>query len=576
MYNASSGKTPASERFQGWIRSFRETWGFINAEGFQGDLFVGLKSNPHIPLLKKDDIVEFEVRRDDKGKPEAINIAVVGSQADGDAPSTDTGTLASALGAAFAAQAEESPSPANRAEVDHLIGHALMGKIKSFRDPWGFINSDSFVGDLFFHRKSNPDMGIMGTGDPVQFEVAQDDSNSSGGCHAINVQAIKEDVATLVGQTVTGWVKSFKDQWGLLNSNRFDGDIFCGMKSNKQLAGMIPTQGMQVEFQIAPDEKGQGGLQALNVKLVGGGGVAAIAQMMAAANPLAAAGMLGMMGMRPESLVGARVEGVIRSFRDDWGFIISPSFQGDLFVHKGTNPNLSNFRAGDTISFEISQSSNGKCQAINVQAGVTATGGNVLGGTGGVTRGNALAALEGQRVSGQVRSFDGNWGFATSSSFQGDIFIGSKSNPLMGPLNRGDTIEFTVQRSSSNKSQTGFEAVNVQVTATAEADGGSNMMGSAAGGGGRSRSPRRQAVTMAGISQTGWVKSFKGGWGFVQSDSFDGDLFIGTRSNPHLPAELSENDQVMFQVSIGPGGKAEAIDVQVLSKGNSSPGVGLQ
>merc|ERR1740123_746995 len=149
----------------------------------------------------------------------------------------------------------------------------------------------------------------------------------------------------------------------------------------------------------APDDKGQRGMQALNVKLVGGGGVAAIAQMMAAANPLAAAGMMGMMGMRPESLVGARVEGVIRSFKEDWGFIISPSFQGDLFVHKGSNPNLGNFRAGDTISFDISQPSNGKCQAINVQAGVTATGGSaLLGGTGGVTRNNSLAALEGQRI----------------------------------------------------------------------------------------------------------------------------------------------------------------------------------
>merc|ERR1719219_3295684 len=128
--------------------------------------------------------------------------------------------------------------------------------------------------------------------------------------------------------------------------------------------------------------------------------------------------------MRPELLVGSRVEGVIRSFKDDWGFIISPSFQGDLFVHKGSNPNLGSFRAGDTISFDISQSSNGKCQAINVQAGVTAAGGNaLLGGAGGTTRSSSLAALEGQRVTGQVRSFDGNWGFATSSSFQGDIFI---------------------------------------------------------------------------------------------------------------------------------------------------------
>merc|ERR1719410_681962 len=87
------------------------------------------------------------------------------------------------------------------------------------------------------------------------------------------------------------------------------------------------------------------------------------------------------------------------------------------------------------------------------------------------TRSSSLAAIEGQRITGQVRSFDGKWGFATSDRFQGDIFVGTACNPDMGgPLKRGDTIEFTVQRSSSNKSQTGFEAVDVQVTERAPQD----------------------------------------------------------------------------------------------------------
>merc|ERR1740123_2616605 len=112
--------------------------------------------------------------------------------------------------------------------------------------------------------------------------------------------------------------------------------------------------------------------------------------------------------------------------------------------------------------------------------------------------------------------------------------------------------------------------------------GNMNMMGTAAGGTGRSRSPRaraggdpsRQAASMAGAAVTGWVKSFKGDWGFVNSQNFDGDLFIGSRSNPHLPGVLSAGDQVMFQISVGPGGKAEAINVQVLSTG--AGGIGLQ
>eukprot|EP00413_Alexandrium_margalefii_P027364 CAMPEP_0204556716 /NCGR_PEP_ID=MMETSP0661-20131031/29790_1 /ASSEMBLY_ACC=CAM_ASM_000606 /TAXON_ID=109239 /ORGANISM="Alexandrium margalefi, Strain AMGDE01CS-322" /LENGTH=60 /DNA_ID=CAMNT_0051563825 /DNA_START=1 /DNA_END=180 /DNA_ORIENTATION=+ len=39
-----------------------------------------------------------------------------------------------------------------------------------------------------------------------------------------------------------------------------------------------------------------------------------------------------------------------------------------------------------------------------------------------------------------------------------------KSNPhLLLPLKQGDAIEFMVQRSATNKSQTGFEAINVKV-----------------------------------------------------------------------------------------------------------------
>jgi len=324
---------------------------------------------------------------------------------------------------------------------------------------------------------------------------------------------------------------------------------------------------------------------------------------------------------------------MIRSFKDDWGFVVSPSFEGDLFVHRGSNPNLVGLKAGDAVCFDVAQQSSGKCHAINVQpAGMAASL--------GMTRSSPLASLEGQRVIGQIRSFTGSWGFATSASFAGDIFIGSKSNPHLGPLNPGDPVEFTVSRSSGGKSMTGFEGINVQVVggeslmdATGFGGGGDNaamagmtglnagniammgaaaqanqallmqgvgvsgftggnlsMMGTAAAGTGRSRSPRvsatrtggdtgRQAASLAGAAVTGWIKSFKGDWGFVNSQSFDGDLFIGLRSNPHLPGVLSAGDQVMFQISVGPGGKAEAINVQVMpaaGAGAVAGGVGLQ
>jgi len=551
----------------------------------------------------------------------------------------------------------ETNGPAACAEVDHLVGTTLIGRIKSVGDQFCFINSEHFPGDLFMHKTSHADNGPIGAGDPVQFEIAPD--VSSGGCHAVNVHVMKEDVTQLVGQTVVGWVKSFKDTWGHINSNRFNGDVFLGLKANKHLVGVASlTKGVHVEFTVAPSHKGAAGMQALNVKVLGGigtGGMEAVAgvaalpgmtQLGAAApNPeaLAAVQMMGvggvggvMAGMRPEAFVGCRLEGMIRRFKDNWGFIVSPSFEGDLFVHRGSSPNLGSLSTGDAVCFDIAQQSSGKCHAINVQpAGMAASL--------GVTRNSPLASLEGQRVTGQIRSFTGSWGFATSACFAGDIFIGSKSNPHLGPLNPGDSVEFTVSRSSGGKSMTGFEGINVQVVGsesaglmdsttlgdagamagmtgttadnlammnaaaqanqallmqgvgvsglagvTGVAGGNLNMMGTAAAGTGRSRSPRfsstrtggdtgRQAASLAGAAVTGWIKSFKGDWGFVNSQNFDGDLFIGLRSNPHLPGVLSAGDQVMFQISVGPGGKAEAINVQALETGAAAvAGIGLQ
>merc|ERR1719265_2961826 len=64
------------------------------------------------------------------------------------------------------------------------------------------------------------------------------------------------------------------------------------------------------------------------------------------------------------------------------------------------------------------------------------------------------------------------------------------------------------------------------------------------------------------IGQTleGWVRSFKGTWGFINSESFEGDLFMGTKSNQGLPASLAADERVAFRVSQGPSGKLEATD----------------
>jgi len=564
-------------RYTGWVRSFKETWGFINSESFQGDVFVGLKGNPQLRTgLQQDDQVEFEIKTS-TGKAEAVNVRLLN-----EIPLTGVPPQA---------------GPATRAQVAHLLGHQMTGRIKSFRDHWGFVNSDQFTGDLFIHTKSNAQLGTVAPGDPIQFEIAEDTTSPGGSQQAVNATCLKDDVKSLLGERLRGWVKSFKSNWGFLNSNRFDGDIFVGLKANSQLEPNGLQQGELVEFQIAKDDKATNGVHATKVRRISEaapGGLNALAGLPALGGltgpPIRAGGLQmanipallsqpivpalpqNMAGRpRPEALIGQRARGVIRSFRGEWGFIVSEHFEGDLFLHQGSNPS-SNLQAGDNVVFEIAAGGNGKCHATKVQ---------------GMPQ--ELQDLVGQKCTGQVRSFRDTWGFVTSTKYLGDLFVGMRSNShLLRPLLQGEQIEFVIQR-STGKTQMGFEAVQV-MTADNAAAGLAGVLADPSAVQGllaglqrdRSRSPPPILASLAGpltskrptpapgrdparmVGQTldGWIRSFKGGWGFVVSDVFDGDVFIGLKTNKHLVQELGPNDPVQFQVATGPGGKLEAINVQ--------------
>jgi len=253
---------PASlggHRLRGWVRSFRETWGFLNSLEFEGDLFVGLKANPHLLGLVQDEEVEFEISND-RGKREAVQVHSLG--------------LPNPEGLGIAPQAADisnvacvAPGRALRAQVEHLVGQQVEGLIKSFKENWGFVNSLSFVGDLFLHSRSNPQLGVANVGDPLLFEIAED-LNAAGGYHAINAVVLKTDVQQLVGETVQGRVKSFRSGWGFVNSSRFEGDVFVGVKANKHLEplGLQPNE--LVQFELAADDT-QSGIHAIRVQRLG-------------------------------------------------------------------------------------------------------------------------------------------------------------------------------------------------------------------------------------------------------------------------------------------------------------------
>merc|ERR1740139_500763 len=168
--------------------------------------------------------------------------------------------MASVQFAAAMAAAQQGVGPQTQSgpagcQVAHLVGQQLAGRIKKFKDSWGFVNSDSFQGDLFLHTKLSPGLGAVGPGDAIMFEVSEDPQKPNNHV-AINASVIKEELAGLVGQECRGWIKSFKGEWGLINSNRFEGDLFLGSKKNRVAQGGL-VQGQCVSFQIAPDDKGK-------------------------------------------------------------------------------------------------------------------------------------------------------------------------------------------------------------------------------------------------------------------------------------------------------------------------------
>lgn len=448
--NARQVKPTASHR--GWVRNFTGQWGFLNSDDFDGDLFVGLRSNPHMSGLAQGDQVEFEIQIID-GKREAVNVQVKSDNLNGSTISSSNTSRQQSSSNGREPLRSQAKASEGRAQVGHLVGQRLVGKVRKFRDQWGFVTSTSFAGDLFIHARSNPELGPVIAGDPVEFEVAED-TQSDGNYQAVEATILKEALADLVGQRMTGWVKSFRDKWGLLNSRRFDGDCFIGLGSNPQLiANLSPGDG--VEFEVARDSA-KNGFQAINVQVTG----QTVILPVAPATLLTERGTASSSARQPrptvtdgvkpqlEELLGHCVRGTVRSFRDSWGFVVSDDFEGDLFLHQRSNPGVQ-LQSGDTVEFVISQERSGKLHATSVKVVPV-----------------DLEELIGKLCSGTVRSFSGDWGFVTSTRFVGDLFVGNRSNPQLAaipPLKPGDQLEFTVQNSSRKSGSKSFEAVNVRV-----------------------------------------------------------------------------------------------------------------
>lgn len=136
-----------------------------------------------------------------------------------------------------------------------------------------------------------------------------------------------------------------------------------------------------------------------------------------------------------------------------WGHVASFCYEGDLFFHLQRSPWMRgiNFRKKDEVTFEVVEV-NGRCEAVKLLTPEQVVELEAKG-EGLSTNPNVPQPKDviGQRVDGNVKSHymlvqKQNWGFVSSSSFDGQVFWHLTENPDMVGVDfdRDDYVEFDV------------------------------------------------------------------------------------------------------------------------------------
>jgi len=108
-----------------------------------------------------------------------------------------------------------------------------------------------------------------------------------------------------------------------------------------------------------------------------------------------------------EVMVDQKMRGTIRSWKEDWGFLVSTKFDGDLFVHRQSLQIQGEPTAGRTVSFTVAIDQRNRPAAVEVTEPSPAPD-DFAGG---------------ERLTGTVRSWRRDWGFIRSEQhFEGDLF----------------------------------------------------------------------------------------------------------------------------------------------------------
>lgn len=273
----------------GWVKSFRESWGFITSEYHEGDIYVNAKENRLESALQPGEMLEFELDRrpGSHNGARAINVVRLSGGGNG-AYGNAYAPPPPPMQRAYPPQAPPPPPqqyhqqyPPPPPQQQHqqyppappkgkgaakggyapAAGQRVSGTMASTKDGWGFARTASVTGDVFLGLRDNAHLEALPmVGDELTFELTLDPK--SGRYKAVSV------AASLKGTRVQGTVTSVKDGgWGFASSPGVDGHVMVG-KRNLTAAGLDALQvGDVLDFELNVGNKGY---EAINIQRVGG------------------------------------------------------------------------------------------------------------------------------------------------------------------------------------------------------------------------------------------------------------------------------------------------------------------
>lgn len=383
-------------RFDGVIASWKEPWGWISCSQEEKDVFVHredmLGADPCIPLEAGLEVT-FEMGLDPKtGRKRALRIEV--------------------------------PSLENR----------LNGVVTSWKDQWGWVSCAEFQdGDIFAHREDLPDGAWVEVGTPVTFELGADDK---GRRRAKRIGVCGPAVAPL-------------GKGGCMPNTLPTAPVKGAFKGNSMGSHTMPVgpgKGCGASSAAAFAAASVQGCGSLGCSASGGKGHAKGDMVQVVYVPVPAAGA-PKGGVRkgtvagPAGFVGQRLNGLVASWKDAWGWISNPLFGTDIFAHSEDVAEGTELAIGSPVVFTVGKDVKGRIRARQIEP----PGGGAGDGTSAQKR-KELQGREGQALEGVVISWKSPWGWIRASGIEGDLFAHLGDVPSGEELTVGQTVSFVVGR----------------------------------------------------------------------------------------------------------------------------------